>query len=118
MLPAVAEVEHEAELVARPDRISDQAFQWKRAFDAVVAGEHFAEDGLEVLALDYGTREEEGLGLTAELALDPVPADFELRYPPRRSPTPLEILASTAEALAYELSDALRASGVTEPVSA
>jgi hypothetical protein len=91
--------------VARPDRAPRGAFQWKRAFDIVIAGRPLGARELEALAFDYPTREPEG---RRELVLDPVPAHFELRYEVPREPTPLELLAGTAVQLAEELSDALR----------
>ena len=91
--------------VARPDRDPAGAFQWKRAFDLVVAGDPLGAGELEALAYDYPTREPDE---RQELIFDPVPADFELRYRARREPTPLELLAGTAVQLAEELSEELR----------
>jgi hypothetical protein len=93
--------------VARPDRAPDGAFQWKRAFDVVVAGDELTARQFEALAFDYSTEEPDG-DSGSELILDPIPADFDLRYRARRDPTPLETLAETAVRLAEELSDALR----------
>ena len=101
--------------LARPDRRRREAWQWKRAFDAVAAGEHLAPGALEALALDWGT---ENPGEPGELVLDPVPVTFALRYRPPSPPSPLEVLAATAEALADELCAARRSETVEEPVSA
>lgn len=91
--------------VARPERDPSAAFQWKRAFDLVVAGEQFGAPELEAIAFDYPTME---AAARQELILDPVPAPYELRYPLSREPTPIQLLAQTAVELAEELSEALR----------
>ena len=91
--------------VARPDRPRSGAFQWKRIFHSVLAGELTAER-LQALAIDYPTRETEGRA-RRDIELDPVPTRFELRYDVPPEPAPLEILAETAVGLAEELRDAL-----------
>jgi hypothetical protein len=91
--------------VARPDRAPDGAFQWKRVFDLVVAGERLDASELEAIAFDYPTREPDP---RQELILDPIPVAHELRYPLSREPTPIELLAQTAVELAEELSEAVR----------
>jgi hypothetical protein len=97
--------------VARPDRPPDGAFQWRRVFDAAVAG-RLTPSRLQALALDYPTRASDGRR-SAELVLDPVPVRQELRYDLPLEPPPLEILADTAVRLAEELSDALRDGAAT-----
>ena len=92
--------------VARPDRPPNGAPQWKRAFDAVVAGRALTARELELLALEYPEAVPEERHV---LIFDPVPAHFELRHPVSDGPTPLEVLAETTVRVAEELSDALRA---------
>ena len=88
--------------LARPDRLQDQAFQWKRAFDAIVSGRRLTPQRLRALALEYSASDP-SRDLDRTLVEDPVPVAYELRYPPPVPPSPLSVLASTAEALVEEL---------------
>ena len=97
--------------VARPDRPTNGAFQWQRAFEAVTAGGRLTEEQARELARDYALHEPDG---EAALVHDPLSVSFELRYPVPAEPEPLEVLAETALRLAEELSDARREDPVAE----
>jgi glycosyl transferase family 2 len=97
--------------VARPERAPDGAFQWRRAFDDVVAGGELTPRQIQAIAFDYAMREADATPEPVDrdaLVFDPVPSQFELRYPLPSGPTPLETLAETAVRLAEDLSDARR----------
>lgn len=98
--------------IARPDRPRSGAFQWKRIFDSMLAGELTAQR-LQALAIDYPTREPEGRR-DRNIEFDPVSTQLELRYHVPPAPAPLEILAETALGLAEELRDALSGTPVEE----
>jgi hypothetical protein len=92
--------------VARPERRPDEAFHWKRLFDAASTG-RLTPGTLHDFAVEYPARES-NRAWKPELLLDPVPSRFELRYDVPREPSPEEVLADTAVRLADELSGALR----------
>lgn len=114
--------------VANPKRTKGAIFQWKTIFDELKSGKTVDAQMLMRLALEYGTQkqwqalpeEERGgkglgnfvsveTGTNAENSIteDPIPAEFELRYPIRRLPS-LQILADNAEYLAQEVARTTR----------
>ena len=94
---------------ARPDRIEGEAYQWQRLYRELSAGPLPTRRRLRQLALEYGARED-WEDPDHRLVRDPVEPAFTLRLRPPPAPSPLEALARTAERLAVELGDALRAS--------
>lgn len=82
---------------ANPKRVPGTAFQWKTLFDKLKSGKEIDAESLKKLALDYGTRKQSEI--SDAVTLDPLPANFDLKYEAKRLP-PLQILAESAEVLA------------------
>ncbi len=89
--------------LARPDRLKGEAFHWKRAFDEVASGRRLSPQRLQALALEYSAADPSH-DLDRTLVEDPVAVDYELHFAQPASPSPLSVLAATAEALVEELS--------------
>ncbi len=89
-------------LARRPDRESDQAFQWRRLFSELADGKRLSASELEQAALAYSLRDPLN-DPSPVLIDDPLPVSDQIRYTEAFTRTPFEILARTAEALIKEL---------------
>ncbi len=87
---------------ANPKRVPGTAFQWKTLFDELKSGKEIDAESLKKLALDYGTRTQSEV--SDGVTLDPLPANFDLKYEAKRLP-PLQILAESAEILAEKVAE-------------
>jgi hypothetical protein len=96
--------------LAREDRGQHEAFQWKRAFDALIGGERIDAAALQRLALDYAT-EKPTADTDRELERHRQWVEHELALPTAPTPSAVAALASTAEGLVQELTEALRRAG-------
>ncbi|CAG0971116.1 hypothetical protein BURK1_01228 [Burkholderiales bacterium] len=90
-------------LLANPDDMTN-SFQFREAFEAIMAGRTPTRESLEAVVANYGVSRERWIDpATTRWIEDPFIGDIALRYTPERPPVPLARVLAFGERVAAEV---------------